>query len=329
MQSFRTILPAFRPNFPIQHDQPWMCIGSCFAESMAQRLKAAKFNCDINPYGILYHPVHITNCLDMICQDYQFTSKDLVLSNDRWYSLYHHSKHSNDDREQLLIALQNSSIKSKAQIAKSDLYIFTFGTAYYYEHIATKVNVANCHKIPAIQFTKKMSTVDEIVDHFEDTLRNLLKINPNAKFIFTVSPIRHIKDGLIENTRSKATLHLAIDTLTKSFNQAHYFPSYEIMMDDLRDYRFYKEDMIHPSAVAVKYIWDHFIKNLFSEETHQLIEKIGHIQQAMRHKPFHPNSEAHQQFVKANLDKIATLKKNNPLLDFLLEENFFKEKISS
>ena len=327
MHSFRTTLPPFNPHFQIQHTNSLMCIGSCFAENMSKRLSAAKFTTLVNPFGILYHPLHIANCLDMISQDYVFGAEDLIQSQDRWYSHWHHSQFSHQDQSQLILNLQNALAEAKPALAGTEIFIFTFGTAYCYEHNDTGINVANCHKIPANQFTKKKSSVEEILLRYKISLDSILELNPAAKFIFTVSPIRHLKDGIIENTSSKAILHLAVDALVKDYEQAYYFPSYELMMDDLRDYRFYKEDLLHPSEVAVQYIWAHFTAHLFSQDTQQLMSKIDAIQQATHHKAFHPKSEAHQQFLKTNLKKIAILKKENPKFDFSKEEDFFNENI--
>lgn len=328
MSAFRTTLPPFQPDMRIEHQQKIACFGSCFAEHMASKFQNTKFDCILNPFGIQYNPHNIAQSIDMILEDYVFTDIDLVQRDGRWFSLWHHSTHSatspNALKEQLRAAAQDAKLK----IQQTDVFVFTFGTAFYYLHKATDIVAANCHKLSKELFDKKRLAPEEIAASFTNTLHKLLITNPKAKFIFTVSPIRHAKDGLIENTRSKAILHLSIDALLKHFPQAVYFPSYEIMLDDLRDYRFYTSDMLHPSTTAVEYIWEHFTKHLFSEETQQINKQIEAIQLAVQHRPFHIDSEAHQKFIHQTLHKIDLLNADYHTLDFSKEREKLKEQLS-
>lgn len=316
MSDFRTTLPPFQPNLQLDHQQNVVCFGSCFAEHMAKRLQDIKINCILNPFGIQYNPLNIAHCIDMILNDYNFENRDMVQREGRWFSLWHHSIFSDQDPAIFKEQLQMSAREAKQKIAQTDVFIFTFGTAYYYQHKQTEIAVANCHKLPKDQFEKKRLSPEEIVAPFSNTLQNLLHVNPNAKFIFTVSPIRHAKDGLLENTRSKAILHLGIEALCGQFSQAIYFPSYEIMMDDLRDYRFYTSDMLHPSTTAIDYIWEHFTAHLFSDITRDLIRRIESVQLAIQHRPFHVEDESHQKFIRSTLNKIESLQKEFPALPF-------------
>ena len=316
MSAFRTTLPAFMPNLHLDHQQSVACFGSCFAEHMAKRLQDAKFACLLNPFGIQYNPVSIAQGIDKILEDYIFRDSDLVENGDRWFSLWHHSSYSDQQADALKNKLQKAASDAKQKIKQSNLFIFTFGSAYYYQHKETDIVAANCHKLPQEQFEKKRFSVEEIGSQFSNTLKKLSNINPTARFIFTVSPIRHAKDGLIENTRSKAVLHLSIEAILKEFSQAIYFPSYEIMMDDLRDYRFYGPDMLHPTHTAIDYIWKHFTDHIFSKDTHDLVKHIQTIRTAVAHRPFHADSTGHQKFIGNTLQKISKLEESHPNLDF-------------
>jgi len=208
-----------------------------------------------------------------------------------------------------------------------DVFIFTFGTAFYYHHIKQNKIVANCHKLPSKTFEKKRASSVEIVAAFSKCLKTIAALNPKARFIFTVSPIRHAKDGLLENTKSKSILHLAIDEILSQFSNTYYFPSYELMMDDLRDYRFYKPDMLHPSPTAIDYIWKHFTTHLLTDPTFKIMDKIDSLKQAINHKAFHPKSDTHQAFLKKQLQKISALEDIQPLLDFSDEIDQIQEQL--
>ncbi len=328
MLPFRTTLPSFKPGFEIDHHTSMICMGSCFAQHMSQRLQQLKFSCTSNPFGILYHPQNIANCIEMICNKYPYQENDLVKRDEHWFSLWHHSQFNSKNASALLTELQSNQEEALTKIKTTDLFIFTFGTAYYYQHIATGIDVANCHKLPAGQFAKKRSSVSEIVASFTTAVQKIISLKPNARFIFTVSPIRHIKDGILENTKSKAILHLAIDELIEKFDQAYYFPAYELLMDDLRDYRFYTSDLLHPSEVAVDYIWNHFQQHLFSASAKQNIEKINSIIRALAHSAFYPQSEAHQKFLAHTLEKISSLESENTMLDFSIEKERIVEEMN-
>ncbi len=320
MSAFRTTLPSFMPDLQLDHRESIACFGSCFAEHMAKRLQDAKFDCLLNPFGIQYNPISIAQSIDQILEDYSFCDRDLVKNESRWFSLLHHSTYSDKKADALKNKLQKAASEAKQKLQQTKLFIFTFGTAYYYQHKATDIIAANCHKLPQEQFDKKRFSAEEITKHFSNTLDKLFRIHPDAHFIFTVSPIRHAKDGLIENTRSKASLHLSIEAILKQYPQAIYFPSYEIMMDDLRDYRFYGPDMLHPTPTAIEYIWKHFTEYTFSKETHALSKQITAIQSAVAHRPFHVDSEGHQKFIRSTLQKISKLQESHPNLSFREEK---------
>jgi len=327
MSSFRTILPAFAPNFYLDHQQEILCIGSCFAQHMASKLETYKFNCGVNPYGILYHPLNIANVLLHALKGYTYTEQDLVQRDGYHHSWWHHSQYHHQQKETLLNDLNSIQKELRQKIKNTTLFIFTFGTAYIYRHIQSGILVGNCHKIAAKEFEKELSNADEITSHYEMVLHQILEINPEAKFIFTVSPVRHIKDGIVENTRSKSTLHLSISAIQRKISRAVYFPAYEIMMDDLRDYRFYKSDLLHPTDTAIAYIWEKFSSNLFTQETQHLNTKIKNIRDAISHRPFKVESQAHQTFLKNTLNKVRETQGQYNFLNFSQEIASLKNKI--
>ncbi len=325
MKNFRTLVPT--PNFPFQlhHQTPIVSIGSCFAEHIGARLERLKFPICRNPFGILYNPMSIGKGLQLLLEDYSFSEKDLVQHNGIWHSFQHHSQFSGLDKAEVLANIRATSTQASKVLHSSNRLILTFGTAYVYEHLEQQEIVANCHKIPATKFQKRRLDIAEIVAAYRPLFQKLKTKNSEIEILLTVSPVRHIRDGIIENQRSKATLLLAIDALCEAFDFVHYFPAYEIVMDDLRDYRFYQADLLHPSEVAIDYVWEVFEKSLFSEETKQLNKQLTKLQQAATHRPFHVKSDGHQAFLKKQLEKIAVLSRQYTFLDFREERLVFEE----
>jgi len=304
----------------IDYNSKLLLIGSCFSENIGEKFKYFKFQSRVNPFGILFHPLAIENLITRaINQDY-YTEDELTFHNEQWCCLDAHSKLNSASKSDLLKRL-NAQIKfTNQQIKESTHIIITLGTSWVYRHIASDNIVANCHKLPQKQFLKELLSVEQILESLEAIISLVRSINPKVNFIFTVSPVRHIKDGFIENTRSKAHLITAIHQITKgnrSLSEVEmYFPSYEIMMDELRDYRFYSADMIHPNEVAINYIWDKFIKVWISETSNLTMQDIETVQKGLKHKPFNSNSEAHQLFI-AKLEKlIKDLCKKYPHFNF-------------
>ncbi|MEM9990896.1 MAG: GSCFA domain-containing protein [Bacteroidota bacterium] len=329
MTPFRTPIPT--PSFPFQlrHRDQLLSIGSCFAENIGSRLATSKFAICQNPFGILYNPMSILRGLQLIQAGYSFAENDLFLSRGLWHSFQHHSQFSNTDPKQVLTQLQSSLDAAHKTLQKCRCLFLTFGTAYVYQHIESDEIVANCHKLPASQFRKYRLATSEIVASYRALLVALNTTFPNLQIILTISPVRHIKDGILENQRSKATLLLAADTLCEIFDFVHYFPSYEYLMDDLRDYRFYAEDMLHPSKVAVDYIWRQFQQSFFSATTLQLQKKIEKISKSAAHRPFQVGSEAHQTFLRNLLTRIEILTREHPYLNFKQEKDGIYRQLSS
>ena len=265
-------------------------MGSCFTENIGQKLADRKFNVDINPFGILYNPVSLANSLRFLMQPRPFSEADLFFDQGSWNSFMHHSRFSGTGREQVLTAMNQQLEQSSSFLKNARFLIVTFGTAWVYEWIQSGQVVSNCHKIPAKKFRRYRLSVDGIVENYCSLWAELLKFNPNIKLVFTVSPIRHWKDGAIENQRSKSTLLLAIDRIIKSCGNetCYYFPSYEILMDELRDYRFYSGDMLHLSDVAAEHIYSKFSKTMIAEDCLKLSADIVKISKAVMHRPLNP-----------------------------------------
>ncbi|MGM0620132.1 MAG: GSCFA domain-containing protein [Bacteroidota bacterium] len=304
-------------------------MGSCFTENIGGKMAALKYDVDINPFGILYNPLSVANALELLLQKKKFTHEDLFQHNGLWHSFFHHSRFSSPDADVTLENINTRIETSADYLQKAEFLFITFGTAWVYEYIPTGQTVSNCHKIPAAEFKRFRLAADTITQKFISIISNIRKINPGIKFIFTVSPIRHWKDGAVENQRSKATLLLATDKIINELNGdgCGYFPSYEIVMDELRDYRFYAEDMIHLSNVAVNHIWEKFQHSLIDSESQKISGEVQKIGNAMNHKPFNKFTIEHLRFLKQCLKKNSELEEKYPYLDLTNEKHFFADQV--
>ena len=299
-----------------------MIIGSCFAENIGGRFAACKFPVMLNPFGILYNPLSIAAALERIAECRQFTedSTELAFHEERWHCMLHHGDFSRSTKEELIEEINRSLTQASAWIKETDLLSLTFGTAYVYRRKSDSMVVGNCHKIPQTEFERSLLTVEEITEAVSAVLEKLFAANGSMKVLLTVSPIRHFRDGAHGNQISKAVLLLATEELRKMFpGKIFYFPSYEIVLDELRDYRFYAEDMLHPSPLAASYIWECFEESYFSEETKALAAKIEEINRALAHRPINASSDAHSNFKSKLLLKIETIKEKYPFFDFSKE----------
>lgn len=300
---------------PMNYHSKMVLLGSCFSENIGAKFDFYKFQVLQNPFGILFHPKAIEKFIHQVVTKKVFTDKDTFFENERWHCFDAHSSLSSPNKETLLSNL-NSGIESANLALKNASHsIITFGTAWIYRFSKTDEIVANCHKIPQKKFAKELLSINEISETIKKIIFQLKAINPEITVIFTVSPVRHFKDGFVENTQSKAHLIAAIHSVSKDKN-VFYFSSYEIMMDELRDYRFYEEDMIHPNQIAIQYIWEKFTNTWFSEETFSLLTEIEAIQKAMLHKPFNENSEKHQVFLKNLEGKKRKIQERFPFVYF-------------
>jgi hypothetical protein len=311
---FRTIIPIEKSKKPIDYDSNILLLGSCFAENIGEKFDYFKFNNRVNPFGILFNPVSLEKVIERIVEKKYYTESDIFFHNDLWHCFEVHSELSNPDKALFLENLNRIIDQLHVEIETITHCQITYGTAWVYASKESGQIVANCHKVPQKQFDKKLLSAAAIEQSVNNTINLLRKVNPECHFIFTISPVRHIKDGFIENQQSKSHM---ISALHKAIiNYGDYFPSYEIMMDELRDYRFYEEDMLHPNQVAIDYIWKRFLENYLSPDCGPVMEEVNSIQKSLAHKPFNPNTESHQKFLKALKLKIAKLQQSFPQIKF-------------
>ena len=288
-----------------------LLLGSCFADNIGAKFEEHYFQTTINPFGTLYNPASIARAvLDM---GYGPSGMGLVEHNGLWHSMMHHGSYSGVDKEEVIARCEESRIQMREALQQASVVIVTFGTAWVYEYNGEVV--ANCHKLPANRFVRRRLTVDEIVNMWQPILAAM----PDKHWIFTVSPIRHVKDGLHENQVSKAILLQAVDRLTSIQSNSlmgskSYFPSYEIMLDELRDYRFYAEDMVHPSAVAVDYIWQRFVETYMTTGTQQEMRILHQLWRDRHHRLLHPDSPEAEQFAEHIKTRLQQLQPRYPWL---------------
>ena len=312
-----TPIKLSRQNPPINYSSKVLLLGSCFAQNMGAKLEYYKFQQCTNPFGILFHPVAIEKLITRAVNQNWFTSKDVFLQNEQWHCFLAHSKLSNTSEEDLISALNSALEKLRFSLLEASHVVFTFGTAWVYKHLEKDTIVANCHKVPQKEFVKQLLSPDDVSDVLLGIETKLRTINPTCSIINTVSPVRHIKDGLIANSRSKAHLIAGVQEIVSPEKLNYYFPSYEIMMDELRDYRFYKEDLIHPNQTAIAIIWNAFTGSWICPETAALQKKIATIQSGILHTPFNENSKAHIHFKKELEVQISQVQKALPWATFL------------
>ena len=306
-----------KPSFDINHAQRILMLGSCFVDEMGAKLQADKFHCLVNPFGVLYNPASIAALLlrSISEREYDDQSPEILFANGLFHSWMHHSQFSSANKKELTDRLNSTLLLVSEWLQQADILIITFGTSYIYRLKDTGMLVSNCHKQPDSLFLRQRLSAYDIADSWKTLLQLLHSVNPKLRVIFTVSPIRHKRDGLHENQLSKAELLLAIDEILQTSpvqDRSYYFPSYEILLDELRDYRFYATDMVHPSPLAVDYIYEQFQNTLMSKEEQKLSALCREVQAALEHKPFHSEAEAYQQFIQQTIQKINYIKQRCP-----------------
>lgn len=309
------------PLQPQEHNQvdyksKIVLLGSCFSENIGDKFRYNKFQSLVNPFGILFHPLAIENLITRSINKAYYTEEDLYFHNEQWCCLDAHSKLNKTSKEELLKVLNTQIDETHQQLINASHVVITLGTSWVYRHIASDTVVANCHKLPQKQFLKELLSIEQITEALKAVVSLVRSINPKVTFLFTVSPVRHIKDGFIENTRSKSYLFAAIHNIIEPRTHLYYFPSYEIMTDELRDYRFYNADMIHPNQVAINYIWEKFKFVWLSEEALKISDTVSSIQAKKAHRPFNPASVAHQQFISKLESEIKDLRTKYPHIFF-------------
>jgi hypothetical protein len=313
-QTFRTVLKTNPQKKQISYESHIALLGSCFSENIGDKFAYFKFDTLTNPYGILFHPLAIEKALTEITEQKEYLQKDLFFHNEQWHSFQHHSDFSAPTAAEVLTKINREIEISKQFFKDASHVLITLGTAWCYEHFQSQTAVGNCHKIPQKAFSKKLLRVSEIVSSLQNIQKKIHQNNPSAILIFTLSPVRHLKDGMVENSLSKAHLLAGIQQVTDQ-KTSFYFPSYEIVMDDLRDYRFFDKDLVHPNETAVDYIWKQFQETWIHPNTVGVQKQVAAVQKALRHKALDQGSEAHKKFLK-ELDVKKELLKKKYHIDF-------------
>jgi len=311
---FTTPVPVAQSQNPIGYGSKIVSLGSCFAVNIAEKFDYFKFQNNCNPFGILFHPLAILEIIRRSVLDEKFTASDLVQDQGLWHCLDAHSDLSHPNPSELLDNLNTARQTTRAALQNATHLVLTYGTAWVYRYKSSGKVVANCHKIAQWKFEKELLPIASIRAAIDQTLQLVQDFNTSCRVIVTVSPVRHLKDGFVENQRSKAHLIAAIHDFTDA--AFDYFPSYEIVMDELRDYRFYAADMLHPNPTAIDYIWERFSDSHIAPEAKMVMSEIDGIQKGLRHKPFHPESDSHRQFLDKLNTRIAVLQKQLPHLQF-------------
>lgn len=315
----QTQIPLKKADNQIDYSSQLLLLGSCFSENIGDKLSYFKFRLLQNPFGILFNPKAIENLVERAVQQKIYSEADVFFHNELWHCYDTHSDLSATSKEDLLTTLNLALEATRNQIETSTHILITLGTVWVYRYKKTNKIVANCHKVSQANFTKELLSVDEITQSLKNSIQQVRSLNKEAQLLFTVSPVRHLKDGFVENQLGKAHLCAAIQEtigVPPLGVRGLYFPSYELMMDELRDYRFYKTDMIHPNELAIDYIWEKFKNVWISEMAYPTMDKVNEIQKGLKHRPFHPESEQHQKFLKSLQEKIAYIKKDYPFMEF-------------
>ncbi|HUH51066.1 MAG TPA: GSCFA domain-containing protein [Flavobacterium sp.] len=299
--NFSTPIKIASFAYPIDYSSHTFFIGSCFAENISKKFDYYKLKNTSNPFGVLFHSLAVEKIIQKAVQDIVFTADDLVVSNELWCCLDAHSELSATNKDELLAQLNQRLRQTQLALQQATHISITLGTSWVYKYLPTNQMVANCHKIPQKEFSKELLSVEVIAE----SLNNIIRLLPNKHILFTISPVRHSKDGFFENNLSKAHLFAALNHVLG--DQAHYFPAYEIIMDELRDYRFFAADMLHPNQLAIDYIWERFSENYLSAKALDTSKEIAAIQKALQHKAFNPDTLQHQQFVANTQKRIEAL----------------------
>ncbi len=301
---FYTEVKLSKPERQINISNRILAIGSCFAQNVGSKFSDYKFHVNSNPFGTLFNPISIFKLVNQAVLREIIASMGIVEQQGVYHHYDLHSDLSDINEQDLLDRANEKMHKLGEQLNTTDVIIYTFGTAIVYERMDTGEIVANCHKIPAKSFKRRMLEIDEIVHSFKVNYDLIKSINKDVLFFLTVSPVRHQKESFEQNNVSKSVLRVAVEKIRETFNAVEYFPAFEIMMDELRDYRFYAEDMLHPNQVAIDHIWEKFAQTYFDGETLDFIEKWEKIRKAMAHKPFHVASQEYRKFIIKTIEQI-------------------------
>ncbi len=324
---------------PIRHGEKILSVGSCFTEHIGNALSSLKFEVLQNPNGILFDPVSVAQSITSYIRNERYSADQLFQQGEIWNAWTHHSRFSSPDKDEVLARINTSQEEAHQFLKEADWLIITLGSSFSYRlngstytaetagaaHLPGlgEAGVANCHRAPAQWFRKHLLSIDETVAQLDNMIHQLFRFNPSVQIIFTVSPVRHIRDGVVANNRSKARLLESVHHLVGKFNRLFYFPSYELVIDVLRDYRFYAEDMVHPNYLATDFVLEQFINTFMSDDTAALIKEIRKLNLARKHTPAHPATEAHKKFMAIYLERTRQLQEQHPVLDLQEELAYF------
>lgn len=311
------------PQEKITYNDAVFLIGSCFTEHIGRRLDDFKFSILQNPNGILFDPVSVCKSLLSYVRNTLYGKDDLFYLNELWQSWNHHSLYSGMDAAEVVVKINRSQQQAHNFLKQARWLIITLGSSYSYQLQKNQQPVANCHRAPGQWFNKYLLPTQQTYELLKESIISLKNFNPHLKLIFTVSPVRHIRDGVIHNNRSKARLIEAVHTLVDEYEHVHYFPAYELVIDVLRDYRFYDIDLVHPNYAATEFVFNKFQEVYMSNETLTLMEEVKKVMLGYKHRPQQPNTEAHKKFMEANVHKVLSLQQQLPHLDFSKELLYF------
>jgi len=337
---FMTNIDIKKLSKPISYQDKILLIGSCFTEHIGNALEAAKFSVLQNPNGILFDPASVCKSLVSYIDNKQYNEADLFQLNEVWNSWQHHSRFSNINSKEAVRIINASQQRAHAFLKEASWIIITLGSSFSYRltDLAGTSNVtpeggdfagvANCHRAPSQWFNKHMLSIEETVAMLDNCYHRLLQFNPGLNIIFTVSPVRHLRDGVVDNNRSKARLIESVHHMVNKFSKLHYFPAYELVIDVLRDYRFYDIDMAHPNYMATEFVLEKFAASCIDESSQALMQELRKITIAKNHKAFQPETKAHQQFLVNHLEKVKALQEKYPFLDLREEMDYFSAPVS-
>jgi hypothetical protein len=311
------------PTPLISYRDKILLMGSCFTEHIGNTLKELKFDILQNPHGILFDPASVASSLGSYIHNRQYGPDDLVFLNELWQSWQHHSVFSHTDREACLAGINDSQSRAHSFLKGAKWLIVTLGSAFSYRLTDTDLPVANCHRAPAQAFHKHLMSIGEIINALDRSLGELFRFNPGIQVIFTVSPVRHVRDGVVENNRSKARLIEAVHHLVNASGAIGYFPAYELVIDVLRDYRFYDADLVHPNYQATAYVLEKFAQHVLDPAARVLMDEVKKIVIARKHKPFQPSTLAHKRFLQEHRQRTLELSAKYPFLDLAAELEYF------
>jgi len=324
MNEFRTVIKLQESDVKISYNSVLLFMGSCFSENIGEKFTERRFGTMVNPFGILYNPVSVKQSVEILLNKSLFDEGMLFEHEGMWHSFYHHSRFSSPDKRKVIETINRSIVEGHEKLKSADFLFITFGTSWVYKNVEDESIVANCHKLPASKFRRFRLNVDEIVESYSHLLSSLNEFNPDLKIVLTVSPVRHWKDGAHGNQLSKSVLLLAIDELVSRFSNVDYLPSYELVMDDLRDYRFYAEDMLHPGSLAVDYIWDRLEETYFDSTAKEYVREVEKVIRAVNHRPFNRAGDEYRSFARRETERLTNMERRFPDVDLAEYFKYFK-----